>query len=328
MHKILCIDSKMIRFHHGIRDGPVLDIYSCKKLLVAKLAPFETSVYMEVPERGEIKGYAGTTLVFTLRYCSEEPGTAIIFVQGTAVQLRVESDLYKGACGDSFSPPVGQARVRKILFNSDSGTETIPYKVQYQTLTKLGVNTITIDQYSATIDAINQGVYTVFFNGANTPTSVLYNNPPSYAQVPFDFARYIGKWYVIKSLGIAADIKSYTFYENSRGRFMLTDDTEPAPGAEVSVAPNFVGFVRGRDEENGNLRTLTGLLFGDVQASLDPGKLVFSWIVHETDYETYSLNGSPTRQEMVILSRKEKLCEVDRLLSRAKKLGYDIDDVM
>lgn len=338
----------MIRFHHGINGGPVLDIYSCtgqkqtcregsshsrEKLLVAKLAPFETSVYVETSDRATIKGYADETLVFTLRYDSERAATAIIFVENAAVQLRVECDAYRDPCASYCSdasskmPEVGNAQVRKILFNSNPGTSTIPYKVEYQTLTKLGINTVSVDQYTATVDAINQGIYTVFFDGQNTPTSVLYNNPPSYAQVPFDFSRYIGKWYVIASLGIAADIRTYTFYENARGRFMLTDDTEPVSNTDVSVVPNFVGFVRGRDEEEGKMRTLTGLLFGDVQASLEPGNFVFSWIVHDTDYDSYSLNGSPTRQEMVILSRKKKLCNTKQLLCRAKKLGYDVANI-
>lgn len=334
----------MIRFHHGINGGPVLDIYvlnedskhdrrlipeldsgncSSKDLLVAKLAPFETSVYANVDDRVTVRGYAGTTLVFTLRYDANCKSTAVIFVENTAVQLRLERDMTT----EDHACETGQAIVRKIQFNSNTGTNTVPYKVQYQTLTKLGINTIQMGEQTATIDAINQGSYTTFFNGQNTPTTVLYNNPPSYAQIPFDFSKYIGKWYVVASLGIANDIKSYTFYENSRGRFMLTNDAEPSVGPEVSVAPNFVGFVRGRDEKQGKMRTLTGLLSGDIQASLDPGKMVFSWIVHETDYHNYSLNGSPTRQEMVILSRKEKLCNTKQLLRKAKQLGYDVSNI-
>lgn len=312
----------MIKFHHGITNGPVVDIYQRDKLLVSSLAPFETSNYVSVEDCREITGYAGKTVIFTLALKSVCTCTAVIFVEGTTIQLKISKD-------NDHLPDMGEARVRKIQFNSVVGTNTVSYKVETQTLNTLGMNTVKIGDNTATLQVINQGIYTIFFNGSSTPTTVLYNIPPQYAQTPFDFSRYIGKWYVIASLGISTDIKSYTFYENSRGRFMLTNDNTPAPAADVSIPPNFVGFVQGYDEEQGKLRALSGLLIGDVQSSLDPGNLVFSWIVHETDYCSYSLNGSPTRQEMVILSRETKssTCKTKCLLRKAKTLGHDMSNL-
>lgn len=312
----------MIKFHHGITGGPIVDIYQGDKLLVSSLSPFETSTYVSVDHYKQITSYAGETLIFKLRLKSNCSATVVIYIEGSDIKLGISKD-------DDHLPDMGEARVRKIQFNSLVSSNLTPYKVETQTLNTLGINTIQIDSSTASIEVINQGIYTVFFNGQNTPTAVLYNIPPQYGQTPFNFQDYIGKWYVIISLGIPTDVKSYTFYENSRGRFMLMNDNTPIPAADVSVQPNFVGFVQGYDEEQGKLRTLSGLLVGDVQSSLDPGTSVFSWIVHDTDYCNYSLNGSPSRQQMVILSRETTLCKKTkkRLLCKAKTLGYNTNNL-
>ena len=79
----------------------------------------------------------------------------------------------------------------------------------------------------------------------------------------------------------------------------------------------------------GEIATSTGLLQGQVftpTTTQTDMKTPFSWIVHKTDYKKYSLNGSPNRQTLVILSRQQTL-ESDlmcKLRKRARKLGYSI----
>jgi hypothetical protein len=68
--------------------------------------------------------------------------------------------------------------------------------------------------------------------------------------------------------------------------------------------------------------------FSEVATSTSVERLsnseAFDWIVHETDYETYSLNGSLDRQRLAILARPGKCVCLRKLVRKARKLGYVI----
>lgn len=283
----------MIRFHHGSPVQRSLDIYFNGKLIIANITSGSTSLYIQVCS-GVMKGFefGSKTLVFKSKMKIREGK------KYTCVLSRNKLTVYK----DNFCTPKNGHALMRTLNSAPVSTTTsspmsafemnqIPWtnvamanseKPQTTNTNQfievvLGPQTFKVGNLSITVDVINKGVYTIFYDESMDISSVLYNDPSDMVQ-EICFEDYIGKWYVAASLPSTQNEKFYVFSETSSGRFELTN--------------NSVG--------------------------------IFNWIVHKTDYETYSLNGSENRQRLAIITRKGmSKCMFEELVCLADELGYN-----
>jgi lipocalin len=304
----------MIRFHYSVGGGDILSLHQGKRLLAVDIKPFETTKYLTInPKKNgkaKITGSTTTGIVFvlTIKLCKDSKYT---------IQLAVGNQLNVYNDRDAVVDNPGSALVRTI---SNSST-TSGFKIS-----GLGMQNFTMDGMSKSIDVINEGIYTIFFDQPSNISVVLYNYPPQYQQCNLDFGMYIGLWNVVSSIGVVS--KSYTFSETSQGRFMIVGNGSQNSISIASEPLLYSGDVQGTDQA-GNVVNLTGLIIGqlDMPLMMEPSTTMpFTWIVHKTDYKTYSLNGTPNRQHMAILSREPRLesCMVNKLIKKARKLGYGI----
>lgn len=136
----------------------------------------------------------------------------------------------------------------------------------------------------------------------------------------FDVERYLGKWYEIARLdhsferGMEAVTATYTLRKdggvNVLNRGFITDKHQ----WDVAVGKAF--FVH--TPETGFLKvSFFGPFYG-------------SYIVMDTDYETYSLISGPNHSYLWILARKPTLGKVvlTRLLAEAKAVGFDTNKLI
>ncbi|HHH72301.1 MAG TPA: lipocalin [Sulfuricurvum sp.] len=136
----------------------------------------------------------------------------------------------------------------------------------------------------------------------------------------FDLDRYLGKWYEIARLdhsferGMEAVSATYTLREDggvkvlNRGFITNENKWNEAVGKAYFVHAPETGFLK---------VSFFGPFYG-------------SYIVMDTDYETYSLISGPDHSYLWILARKPVLGEevLARLLAEAKAAGFDTDKLI
>jgi len=335
----------MIRFHNSIAGSSPLDLYKGKRLLAVGVEPFQTTKYLDCRE-GKVKiiGRSALNEIFILkiRLCRDSKYTVqLVAITPNEMRLDLPStsgnklNVYNDSSAFNEEIKPGSALVR-LISNGEGKTSFQP--------SGLGMQTFRSNSITTTVDVINQGIYTLFFDNANNVSSVLYNYPDQYQQECLRFQDFIGSWFVIDSLGIATT--NYIFSETSQGRWMrsvpnttsiMIPNTIPSmmiPNTtSMTMIPNTIPSMMMGDllvtDEKGEISEVSGLFVG--QAFVPPGMesnnlLPFSWIVHETDYKSYALIGTPNRQELAILSRTQSLdsCHLRKLKKKARKLGYSI----
>lgn len=125
------------------------------------------------------------------------------------------------------------------------------------------------------------------------------------------------------TLSVSADLISggvYTafFYPNATSLVLYN---EPCPFEQELCFEEYIG-VWNVVEKIGISETTYN--FSEVSDGRLQNSQPFYWIVHETDYETYSLNGTPNRQRLAILARPGETICTRKLVKKARKLGYNI----
>ncbi len=136
----------------------------------------------------------------------------------------------------------------------------------------------------------------------------------------FDAQRYLGKWYEIARLdhsferGLEQITATYSLRDD--GGIRVINRGYSLSEQKFTQAEGKAYFVQGK--EKGFLKvSFFGPFYG-------------SYIVIDTDYESYTMISGPDRSYFWILSRTPKMDRqlLDRLVARAKTLGFETDSLI
>jgi apolipoprotein D and lipocalin family protein len=151
---------------------------------------------------------------------------------------------------------------------------------------------------------------------------------PVTAITPFDSSRYLGAWYEVARLPMyferhceAPIIARYRLDPENPQRILVSNSCQTSSG--IKMANGVADFV-----ERHHVAKLTVSFLPTLLRWL-PFTRGDYWVL-STDYTGYALVGSPDHKYLWILSRSEKLdqVQVQRLLTLAQAQGYAIDQLI
>ena len=138
-------------------------------------------------------------------------------------------------------------------------------------------------------------------------------------QPNFSAQNYMGKWYQIASIP------------------QLYDTNCPRATAEYTLLSDRINvFNTCYDKSWGIVSTITGSGYPECNPSsirvvfpFVPQSPFSNYLIHKTNYRSYSIVGSPTRTSFYILSRRPKMSQSKylKILKYAERLGYDSSKV-
>jgi len=150
---------------------------------------------------------------------------------------------------------------------------------------------------------------------------------PTVSQV--DLARYTGRWYEIARLtnrferDCAGDVTA-TYAPLPEGRLSVLNQCRKADGSTISAQ----GVAR--LAQPGGSPSKLEVRFAPVWLGFLPMVWGDYWILALAEDYSWSLVGAPGRDYLWILSRNPRMepAEIDRLLQRARELGFDTATVV
>lgn len=169
---------------------------------------------------------------------------------------------------------------------------------------------------------VSGGIYTVILSGFEMPTlTISHDNPWKSDKLKNDFnvQAYMGKWYQIAdipqpfALGCSRSTATYTLLSDRVKVYNICYDQI---WKEIR---SILGFAKANNQLYPSALTVQ---FPQIPNLYEP-----NYLVHYTDYCSYSVVGSPNRTNLYILCRTPKMEEkqYNRLLKKVAKLGYDLN---
>lgn len=212
-----------------------------------------------------------------------------------------------------------------VAFDNFGNPEYKPSELGYKTFTLKKVNDDAVVAGPVNVFLVSGGIYTLVSSGLSTnnqfPLTILSShdnkNKSDELVDDFDANQYMGKWYQIASIP----------------QFFNTDCARST--AEYTLLSDKIKVVNSCYDNNWNIkRTITGSAIpidsGTPAALLVnfPGyqtPKIANYLVHDTNYITFAIVGSPDRSNLYILSREPKMtvCMYRALRRTARELGYD-----
>jgi lipocalin len=229
-----------------------------------------------------------------------------------------------------------------------------PLNVQYSLIKGLVYNNLKINLSRTNKVVIENpmlhlrsgNVYSIFAHGIvgdsayPLATSVFIDNPGLYdtLESDFDVQAYMNKWYQIANipqpfemgLNCAKQVAQYSYLSDevkvyntclnqegvvttkALGKAIIENPQQPA-----ALTVSFPGYVPPSNQVG----------------KFDPSKMLMppgpNYLIHKTDYDTYSVVGSSDRSGLYILCRKPKMNRslYDDLLKFCKKIGYNLNKI-
>lgn len=337
-----------IRALHNVAGGPNVDVYLDNQKAIHNLAYKELTGYLKVSSKSKklvvkVVGTDNAIVMTNLKLHPHKYYTMIVAgLIADPANITILGFLDKDVC-----PKPGTANVRFIhaaagapavdiyanntkIFSNVSYTNTGTPEYLPTTLGNIevsvkvaGTNTTVVGPVPLYL--ISGGIYTLIATGlvgnAKTPlTAVISHDNKGKCenlQSNFDTQAYMGKWYQIASIP--------QFFNRDCARSV----------AEYTLLSDHVKVFNVCYNNNWDvLRTITG---SAVSTDCEPASLYVSfpgyppspaanYLIHDTNYITYSIVGSPDRSNLYILSRDPKMtvCMYRNLRRTARELGYDI----
>lgn len=312
---------------HNIYNGPLINVFLNDEPLVENLAYTERSGVLKVNSGKQnilVTSFCDSTEIIEKEIDIQKYNYVMISGTNNPENIDIFQYIENGSC-----PEPGTAQLRVI--NGTEASVDVTYnnsafdELEYGESTgytdiPLGKGILRSGNIVYTGFAVSGGLYTAVITGSGFV--VTRDNPDQCYDIveDFDVQAYMGKWYQIASipqffsLGCIRSVAYYTLLDEGIKVLNICYD----------------------DKWN-VLRTINGLAIPGLPCRPAGLKVSFpgmksnmvNYLVHEVEYDSYAIVGSPDRSNLYFLSRTRSISEESYLEMKAsaESLGYDVTKI-
>lgn len=330
-----------VRFVHTIPGILSINISVGKNLIAGNVMYGETTGYLDLPD-GKITivitSYLNGSYIITAtgKFHCNQHHTTVISENSLLVYTDRTSAPKHGTASIRFinaSPTIGPV---DFLYNSALIHSNVEYSgtgCPIYSKISLGSSEISIQTKGSTTILVMKNVFvkagqilSAIFMTSNGKNYISYtvDNPPyckyssDVLQCDLDIQRYMNKWYQISSTAVKDCPHMTVLYTLTMDKIKVTNTCYDVDW-------------KGIKSEVGSLIPWNWCFPSAMTLSLPSAPMSAinmmapNYLIHKTDYVSYSVIGTPDRSALQILSREKMMekCEFKKLLKFARSLGYN-----